>query len=308
LIPLFGLNLKKLEFIYKFIYHPYINPILRRINKVFSPFTNFQLPPSGTITLKVEGDKSFKMSTNQTSYVTKLLYWRGADSFEYTIIFKDLIKKCHVFIDVGANSGYYSLLASSLNKRIKVFSFEPAQGPLYFLKKNVSINKFENQIEVKATALSSQKSEILFYEVNNPKYGYLKHNLGGVGSLEKDIKKKAHKVETIKLDQFVQEKKIAKIDLIKLDTEGTEDFILKGSIESIRRFQPIIICELLYNKIEGELETIFKNENYLFFLHSNGRLIPTATLRRTEDDGIRDGFFVPSSKIELVSKFIQQAG
>jgi FkbM family methyltransferase len=296
-----------LQFIYKLIYNQYINPVLLWVNQLLSIFTTFRLPPSGVIHLKIDSVRKIKMATNQTSYVTKLLYWNGVDSFEYTLVFKKLIMNCHVFIDIGANSGYYSLLACGLNEKISVHSFEPATGPHFFLKKNVAINGFKNQIDVQAIALSEERNEVLFYEVTNHKYSYLKYNLGGVGSLESDMAKTARRVETISLDQFVEDNEIKNIDLIKLDTEGTEHFILKGSMKSLRKFQPIIICELLFHKIEHELEDIFRKENYLFFLHSKGVLIPTSTLIRAEDDGVRDCFFVPKSKIELLEKFIHQA-
>lgn len=247
----------------------------------------------------------FKMATNQTSYVTKLLYWKGPDSFEYTPIFKELIKSCNCFIDIGANTGYYSLLAATANPNLLVQSFEPAQGPLHYLKKNVLLNRLEKQISIHALAISIESGEVKFYEVKNKKYSYLLHNLGGVGSLKEDLSKAVYTVKTEPLDYLFREKTIAHVDLIKIDTEGTENLILEGAEETIRKFQPIIICETLFNKIEDKLEMIMKKHDYLFFNHENGKLRMVKSLIRTQDNGVRDCFFVPPGKLHLIEKFIK---
>lgn len=291
--------------VYRIIYHPALNPILLWINRLFSPITKFQLPPSGTIKIKTDEGAQFKMITNQTSYVTKLLYWNGANSFEYTPVFKKLVTSCNVFIDIGANTGYYSLVASMINKEIEVHSFEPAQGPLHYLNKNVMLNNLEKRISVHPIALSGKSGSLNFYEVRNKKYSYLPHNLGGVGSLVHDESKTAYSVKTETLDSFINEKSISTIDLIKIDTEGTENLILEGAEKIIRKFQPIIICETLFNRIESKLEAIMKNHGYLFFNYKNRKLEEVSTLFREADNGVRDCFFVPLSKLHLIKEFIK---
>ncbi len=293
-----------MQLLYRIVYHPFVNPILLWINELLSPIITFRLPPSGTVKIKVKGGVYFKMITNQTSYVTKLLYWNGSDRFEYTPIFKDLILECKVFIDIGANTGYYSLLAASINQEIKVHAFEPAQGPLHYLKTNVHLNSLEKQISIHSIALSNAISEVMFYEVRNKKYTYLNHNLGGVGSLIQDASKKFYPVKTKTLDQFVRENSIAPVDLIKIDTEGTENLIMQGAEETIRRFHPVIICETLFNKIEDKLEEIMKANGYLFFNHQNGKLIQVVSIVRSQDNGVRDCFFVHPTKVDLIKSFI----
>jgi FkbM family methyltransferase len=244
------------------------------------------------------------MKTNQTSYVTKLLYWKGSNSFEYSTIFKELVLSCKVFFDIGANTGYYSLLATSINPRIEVHAFEPAQGPHHYLKTNVHLNSLEKQITIHSIALSNTMSEAMFYEVRNKKYTYLNHNLGGVGSLKQDSLKVAYKVKTETLDQFIKKNSILTVDLIKIDTEGTEDIILEGSEETILKFHPIIICETLFGKIENRLEIIMKKHDYLFFNHENGKLREVKTLFRSQDNGVRDCFFVHQEKLNTIERFI----
>lgn len=295
-----------MQLLYRIIYHPLVNRILLSINWALSSFTKFQLPPSGTVRIRLSNGLEFQMKTNQTSYVTKLLYWNGASTFEYTTIFEKLVMKIDTFIDIGANTGYYSLLAATANKKIKIYSFEPAKGPAYYLKNNIRLNQLQQNIKDHDLALSDHKGEMEFYEVRNTKYKYISHNLGGVGSLKKESNSRRSStiVKTMPLDMFIAEEGIQQIDLIKIDTEGTENLILLGASKTISRFKPIIICETLFNRIEPELEQIMKSHGYKFYNHSGQKLYPTTSLIRENDNGVRDCFFVHPEKFHLIKEFV----
>jgi len=293
---------------YKVIYNSGINSILRNLNFVFNSIfkTKIKLPPSGIIKINTDSG-TIKIATNQTSYVTQLLYWNGYKAFEYSEIFEKLSKSTNSFLDIGANIGFYSLLAAKANPDIKIHAFEPAKGPKYFLKKNIKINNFEKQIKPINLALSSTNGTIDFYEVENLKYKYLNYNLAGEGNT--GTKKTSrnfikNKVNTITLDGFINANKINSIDLIKLDTEGTEVDILKSGVESIKKFQPIIICETLFNTTEKELSLFFKSLDYQFYNHLDDGLLKVNSIVRTEDNNIRNCFFVPKSKLSLIKKFV----
>lgn len=296
------------QFIYRIIYYPAINYILRSINKALSigPLKRIKLPPSGKINLRVNQNKLF-IHTNQTSYLTQLLFWKGYNEFEYTQIFLELIKVSGVFIDIGANIGYYSLLAAAVNQKAKIISFEPATGPCYYLTKNVSRNNFQN-ITVEAVALSNFIGNIEFYEVQNQKYTYLKYNLSGegnAGSITEGRNFKRIIVPTITLDEYANKHNVKNIDLIKMDTEGTENTILIGASEVITKYRPIIICETIFNAIEKDLETIMLTHGYEFYNHCPEGLKKVTTIQRTIDDGVSNCFFVPKEKTGLIQKFIR---
>ncbi len=301
------------SYLYKIIYNPTINNIIRGLVKPFSFAAPgfLKIPPTGRLTFKLKDGKEFKLETNQTSYLTKVIYWNGINSFEYTKLFNDLIKNCNVFFDIGANIGYYSIMAATSSTAVKVFSFEPAEGPQKFLENNIRINGFRNRIKNNKLALSNQVGKITFYEVNNEKYSYLKYNLSGVGNAEgvkHDRKMSEYEVLSNRLDNFVNENNIHGIDIIKIDTEGTEHLILEGARESIIKYKPIIICETLFNKIEDTLEKLMKSFGYQFFNHADNKLYPVDTIIREEDDGIRDCFFVHPDKYHLIEKYVHTNG
>ncbi|MEP0986903.1 FkbM family methyltransferase [Ekhidna sp.] len=248
--------------------------------------------------------KEIKIETNQTSYLTQLVFWNSPLSFEYTPIFIELSKRISCFWDIGANIGYYSLIASSVNPEVEVVAFEPAPEPLHFLKKNVELNSLN--IQVSSLALSDKEGEIVFYEVKNKKYTYLKYNLAGegnTGSLTEGRNFSKTLVETTTIDKFHEGFK-KPIDLIKIDTEGTEHLILANASKVINQFKPIIICETLFNKIEKDLEKVMLGFGYEFYNHSGAGLKKVDSIIRNVDDGILNCFFVHPQKKNLIQDFI----
>lgn len=295
--------------IYKFIYSAKINPVLINFLRLFTPLLpdSLKLPPSGIVRIKCNNGRILKIMTNQTSYLTKFIFWeRDFKKFEYTDIFIRLVKKIGTFYDIGANIGFYSLIAAAENKDIKVVAFEPAAGPLFYFRENVRINKFDN-IKIESIALSHKNGEIDFFEVKNEKYKYLKHNLSGesnAGSKTGELNLTLNRVKTSTLDNYVKNNNIKDIDLMKIDTEGTENLILEKSSFVLSEMQPIIICETLFNTIESELEEIMKSHGYEFYNHTEDGLKKVSSIQRKHDNRVRNCFFVPPERYDLIREFV----
>lgn len=297
------------QLVYKVIYNPAINTLLRNINKVLYPIlpNKIKIPPSGLLTIKNEVGKRLKIRTNQTSYLSQLIFWEGYKNFEYTDIFVKLIKKVNVFYDVGSNIGYYSLLAEMENPNVKVVAFEPASGPLYYLKENVKINNFNN-IEVEEVALSEKNGSITFFEIKNKKYTYLKHNLAGEGNTGSKTTQRNFvpiEVKTKTFNQYIKDKNEENLDLVKIDTEGTEHLILQNADIVLKQMKPIFICETLFDTIESKLESIFNKYDYDFYNHTETGLTKVSSITRDKDNGVRNCFFVHPSKLHLIEEFIK---
>ena len=295
------------QVIYKFIYSGRVNFILRHINRAVHIILpqSWKISPSGVLSLRLAGAK-FKIVTNPTSYVGKDLFWEGPSNFEYTSLFIDLIKKIDCLYDVGANIGYYSIAAASVNSGLQVVSFEPASGPFNYLRRNVIINKLSN-VAIEQIALSDKNGYILFSEVVSNKYNFIDNTLSGEGNSGGKMKKLKYKevnVPTITLDLYAQRVKSQPIDLIKMDTEGTEHLILANATTILTDMKPIIICETLYDTIEAELESVMRPLGYKFFNVLGPGLKEVNTIRRTEDNGVRDCFFVHPDKLKLVEKYL----
>ncbi|HEY8513217.1 MAG TPA: FkbM family methyltransferase [Cyclobacteriaceae bacterium] len=295
------------QLLYAIIYHPFINRIIRNANKALLPVLpkSIKIPPSGTLTVRLK-EGSFKFKTNQTNYTTQTVFWKGPYAMEYTAIFEQLIKHCTCFCDIGAHAGYYSLIAAAINPNIRVMSFEPASGPYYYLEENIRINHFQDRVHPYKVALGDTNGTTEFLEATHHKYRYLEHNLLAISNLkEYKVGRTMKKVEVpvATLDDFIREKSEPFPDIIKIDTEGTENLILAKCSEVLDR-HPIVICETLFNKIESELEDIMGQRGYRFYNHGNGKLRHVKSIKRQEDDGVRDCFFVHPTKESLIRQFV----
>jgi FkbM family methyltransferase len=129
-------------------------------------------------------------------------------------------------IDIGAHIGTYSILAAEKVGDIgKVISVEPEPRNYEQLKKNIELNKFKNVI-TKNMALSDHEGlEKLYLNIDN----------SGGHSLTFQKDKNSYINVTVKtLDNLIEELNLKKIDIIKIDAEGSEIPILKGAEKTLK--------------------------------------------------------------------------
>ena len=149
-----------------------------------------------------------------------------------TTILLSYLKKGDTFIDVGANIGYYTILAGkAIGPNGSVLAIEPEPINLKYLRQNISQNQLTN-----AKVIASVASSI---------HGQVKLYLSPVSSGEHSLLRKTTKyieVEAQTLDDLVINDGL-KPRLIKIDVEGAEMNVLAGAKKTIASFKPVIIFE-----------------------------------------------------------------
>ena len=254
------------------IYAPPVNLVIRTLMRPFRSAlpTALKIPVAGTISVDTEVNGSIKLATNQTNRLSQDVFWGGIRGYEYPSlrVLAAFVTKAECFIDVGANIGYYSLLAARLNPNLRAYAFEPMPGAWTYLLKNIDLNGFSDRITPVRMAVADGPGEVEFFVTKNPKALHLEHHLGGSSSTAraKDQYSQTVVVQMGSLDDFVEERGIKRVDILKLDTEATEDKVLAGAAKLIRRDRPLILCEVLPGRIENELERIFREHGYVAFL------------------------------------------
>lgn len=293
--------------LYKVIYQPGINRVLLRFTKRLGPLPKrLQLVPVGRISLPIAGHEII-FESNQTCNLVRLLYWEGTEAFEYVDLFADLASRVRSFVDVGSNVGFYSLLAAKANPGMRILALEPASGPLHYLRLNIAANGMEERIGVLPVAASRQAGVLRFNEVRNAKYPDLEHHLNGDGGFiphSADQNSRVVEVATDTLDHLLSQRELGPVDLVKIDTEGTEDDVLAGFTAHLQRDRPIIICEMLFNRIEAKLEAILGPLGYRYYSHLPDGLHRRERLIRDMDDSVQNVFFVHPDKLDLVQRHI----
>ncbi|MDT8411455.1 MAG: FkbM family methyltransferase [Vicingaceae bacterium] len=295
---------------YKIIYHPTINYLLRNFLKMSGKLLLKPIVISVSGKLKVSFKKHlFFLHTNQTCYVTKEIFYNGAENYEFTMLFEHLIKQSNVFFDIGANIGYFSILGEKINSSVKIIAFEPSLGPLHYLNKNINENKLKN-VTVINKAVSDIDGRLEFYDVINSKYPWVDYNLNGSNSLQNKFgatKSSSYLVDVTTLQSVIKDNEIKQIDLIKLDTECTEHLILQSSLDVINKYKPIIICEV-YDVIEKEVqECIDKMTDYKLYhyIEATKKLNLISNLNEVNKDTYNRNFiFCPATTIDKLGDFI----
>jgi FkbM family methyltransferase len=165
------------------------------------------------------------------------------------------LKEDFVVFDIGANIGVFTCFAANLVKKGKVFAFEPVSFVFDVLKRNT---KDYDNVECYKIGFSSEigEKEIL-----------IRQWAPGDSTIQDSPIERPHqsfdlkeKIEILTLDNFVKEKILEKINFIKIDVEGYEIKVLKGSIETIKKFRPILGISLHNPFFEKEIREIFDKE------------------------------------------------
>jgi FkbM family methyltransferase len=225
------------------------NNLIHFFKTFLSFFSKNLFPFNEKIKIWLEGSRKLRTLGNRTLYKTRFgdFFWLNPDSFvdksiidhgvfedESTSLVKKIVKKSGIVLDVGANIGYYSVLLSKLiGKHGVVYAFEPTRFYRNILAKNLIENKISNCVVVESGLSDKvQKLDIFITKSSATIHPTTEKLLG------------KEKISLTTLDRFVKENNIKKIDFIKIDVDGHEPAILKGGLNSIKKFRPKILLEI----------------------------------------------------------------
>ncbi|NNK80380.1 MAG: FkbM family methyltransferase, partial [Flavobacteriales bacterium] len=171
--------------------------------------------------------------------------------------FSQLATKARVILDIGANTGLYSILSSKSNPRSQIYAFEPYQTNSRRLSRNLELNTCNN-VEIVNDALGEDVRKIEFAV---PVDG----EICDISSADTDFSRRFYKkwrdYENIKVsqntvDDFVKNNGIQSVDLIKIDVENYEIPVLKGAQQTLREHGPALLVEIFVDK---EKDDYFKD-------------------------------------------------
>lgn len=174
---------------------------------------------------------------------TKRTFLANCENSTSTIFTRVFGKEKIVFIDIGANLGWYTLLATSLNSNSKVFAFEPVDLVREKLKENLKQNGYRDTI-VESCALGStpHTAQIWSYSGNNGMHTL--HPVEGWGA------EPSHEVKIEVLDQYTKIFCNQGLPiLVKVDVEGSEMDVLKGGISLLKVENVQMIIEVNENML-----------------------------------------------------------
>lgn len=170
------------------------------------------------------------------------LFVTGAYEPNEFFFLNGILKPGMVFIDAGASLGLYSLFASMLvGEEGIVLAIEPSRRDFHRLKENSDLNQRKN-IRLRMIGLSNATCDRELRVADEIHSG--QNTLGSMAYAGVRTENR-ERIRVERLDDLILKEKLHRVDVIKMDTEGHELFVLQGARDTIQRFKPILVVELV---------------------------------------------------------------
>ncbi len=189
----------------------------------------------------------------------------------------DWLRPGDTVLDVGANVGYYTLIAAAaVGPAGRVFAFEPFDTPAELLERTVEANHLQRQVSVVRSAVTDRTGEVVFH----PGTVSTSNTIVASPSVAAEH---GVAVSGVCLDDFADSKRLTCVRLVKIDAEGAEPLIVSGAQRFLSSVKPdAVILEFnrdtagaagqeLWRDLIGPLEHL---DYRPFIPRDDGRLTP----------------------------------
>lgn len=259
---------------------------------LFAFYKIFNIPP-------LVAPKYFKgrrLFLDVNSGIDRTVFFRGIAHPELVNFLLTILKADDIFFDAGAHSGFFSILAATIIKHGTIHSFEPIAYNNLLIKKSIKLNNLIN-IRLNRVCLGARDGVTNFYLSSQTDASSIKKT-----RYQSSIK--VIKCRMIKLNTYFKLHNIRKIDILKLDVEGSEKDILFSSPNVFKKNRPIIICEFAndaasaFNFHPNEIYDFLVNLGYRIYRFQDGKLYNQKKKQNYEENL----FCIPQEKLNRVKQ------
>jgi FkbM family methyltransferase len=177
-----------------------------------------------------------RMLVRPEEFIGRYLFVHGAYEEDLLRLFSELVRPGDCVLDIGANLGYFTLLASRLVREGgKVHAFEASCKTFDRLAANLALNSLQNVV-LHHCAVSDCRGMLDFFDARDTNSGL--SSLRDLGELTREVTR----VNAITIDSLLAD--LATVRLVKLDVEGAECLALHGMAGLLRRDRPYLTLEM----------------------------------------------------------------
>lgn len=214
------------------------------------------MPVQGTVRISLQNKKVIRMYSNSDDFMLKEVFFGITDENGTDRLVGVLAPVSNVVLDVGANTGLFSLFCFGYNSKAQIHSFEPVKTIGDRFLKNCELNDAKS-ITLHRTILSDHSEGERVLYVPNTDISYSSSTL-------KEFHDASAVTELIlsatTIDIFKKQHSIPKIDLMKIDVEWHEYEVLNGAIHTLELDAPILIIEVLFAETEEAKNPLLKGK------------------------------------------------
>jgi len=205
-------------------------------------------------------------------YIDRFIYYWDCWEPNETYVIRRLLREGDVFVDVGANIGYFTLLASKIvGEDGKIISFEPVPATAAKLRENVRLNGAGNVL-IHDKAVTDKPGLVKIGKT-------VKVGLGMSTIRVSGMMREVWEVPAVRLDQILADER--PIRLVKIDVEGAELLAIKGYVEYLKSdMAPSVLCEVtdaFLRELGGssrELYSLMDDLGYVAYRCTGRKIIP----------------------------------
>jgi len=224
----------------------------------------------------------------------QFLYRENYDRF-FNVNLKKFNRKFNTFIDIGASRGFFSSYMSKVFKS-KIIAIDLFKYAISDCKENLNLNNVYDGL-FKVAAVGSDLDKGRYINLDKSK---VPSRTTVLNSKVSNFSRDESLIMMTTIDEIVDQYKGegGVIDLIKIDVEGYEYYVLKGGLNTIQKYRPIIYLEFKESKLE--ILNFAASINYLIYIPSlSGKLVKKNEFSVNEND-YENIFLVPhENNIEL---------
>ena len=197
------------------------------------------------------------------------------------LVFIDTIRRGDVVFDVGANRGIFTSYFSNLvGPQGKVYAFEPSQKTCEMLRASLLARTVHDNVVLSCCAIGDTRGYAILQTPSGDdgQASLIKHNHSSWSGAPSVV---TEPCDIVTLDDYVEERRLRRLDFVKIDVEGAEGLVIKGFSKGLARFKPILTLELCpcwlddFGYKPTELLTMLQDLGYDHFdkIEETGRLI-----------------------------------
>lgn len=221
-------------------------------------------------TVEMPNGRSIKLCDVGQNYLAFELHWKGWTYLSpfTALTTRELLREADTFFDIGANIGYYALLAASEKQNVEITAFEPNSANFQLLATNAAANG--SRINCVKAAVSDLTGTQCFH--------IPKSHLSG--SLEPSFNRsveRTQEVKTYRIDDYIAENPIPGRLLIKMIIEGHEPKALLGALGTLDDHRPDLVMAIS-KPWDDASHDLLRNRGYRFYRITNRGLLPVDRL------------------------------
>lgn len=208
-------------------------------------------------------------------------------------------------VDVGANTGLYSLLAVAATPSVHVHAVEATPAVVTFLEQNLMLNRLlARRVHVHQLALCERSgTAMLFLPVPS---GTTIETSASLDPTFKEEVTNAIEVPASTFDDVWVTLGRPVVGLVKVDTEGTEHLVLRGMRRALESSRPVVVCEVLPRGAMDELTAGLTETDYVDVRLRRDALVVSRTVEFDQDAW--NHALVPCDKVPMLEEAANAIG